>query len=296
VVSKCQEVLDSMVCGYSKANRDAAILIMFKAYFDDSSSDEESKTLLLAGCVQRYSVWANFSMGWEAVLAAEPSIKYFHMREARKLEGQFARWKTKDANAKIRRLAEVAAGYRPWTITAWISRKEHNAILRPIAPFLLQQPYFSLFYTVILQLAHWHHDDGVTLPVDYVFDDQGAVGMEAVLWYRQIKKWQKPEIAALMGNVPKFENDKLVLPLQAADMLAWHIRRHKDHPEEDDSKWPTAPLTGLLHAEVEVTKGALISVAEQMKRVPGIETVQRKPRKYKKSEMHRTLQELLERG
>jgi hypothetical protein len=57
-----------------------------------------------------------------------------------------------------------------------------------------------------------------------------------------------------MGSVPKFENDKVVLPLQAADMLAWHIRRHKDHPEEDDSKWPTAPVIGLLHAEVEVTR------------------------------------------
>jgi len=149
-----------------------------------------SKTLLLAGCVQRYSVWANFSIGWEAVLAAEPSIKYFHMREARKLEGQFAHWKARDRDAKIRRLAEVAESYRPWTITAWMSRKEHDAILRPISPFLLQQPYFSVFYTVIIKLAHWHHDDGVTLPVDYVFDDQGAVGAEAVLWYNEIKNWQ----------------------------------------------------------------------------------------------------------
>ena len=229
-------------------------------------------------------------------MAAEPSIKYFHMQEARKLDGQFARWKAKDRDAKIRRLAEVAASYHPWTITAWMSRKEHDAILRPIAPFLLQQPYFSVFYAVIINLARWHHSDGVTLPVDFIFDDQGAVGDEAVLWYNQIKKWQKPEIAALMGSVPKFENDEFVLPLQAADMLAWHIRRHKEHPEEDDSKWPTAPFMGLLHAEVEITKDVLVSLAEQMKRVPGVATVQRKPKNYKKSEMHRTLQALLKKG
>jgi len=96
-----------------------------------------------------------------------------------------------------------------------------------------------------------------------------------------------------MGSVPKFENDKLILPLQAADMLAWHIRRHKDHPNEDDSKWPTAPAIGLLHAEVEITKDALISMAEQMKCVQGVETVQQKPKNYKKSEMHQVLHTLL---
>lgn len=296
MVSKSQQALDSIVCGYGKANRDSKVMVMFKAYFDDSGSDEGNKTLLLAGCVQRYSVWANFSIEWEAVLATEPSIRYFHMREARKLEGEFAHWKAKNRDAKIRRLAELAANYRPWTITAWISRKEHDAILRPIAPFLLRQPYLSVFYAVIITLARWHYDDGVTLPVDYVFDDQGAVGAEAVLWYDQIKKWQKPEIAALMGSVPKFENDKQVLPLQAADMLAWHIRRHKDHPQEDHLKWPTSPLSRLLHAEVEVTKDLLVTMAEQMKRIPGVENIQQKPKKYKKSEMHRTIQDLLRKG
>jgi hypothetical protein len=104
-----QQALDAMVCGYSQATRAAKVMVMFKAYFDDSASDEESRTLLLAGCVQKYSIWANFSVGWEAVLAENPSIKYFHMREARKLEGEFARWKAKDRDAKIKRLAEVAA-------------------------------------------------------------------------------------------------------------------------------------------------------------------------------------------
>ena len=39
---KSQEALDAMMCGYSKANRDAARMVMFKAYFDDSCGDVES--------------------------------------------------------------------------------------------------------------------------------------------------------------------------------------------------------------------------------------------------------------
>ena len=160
--AKSQQALDALVCGYSTANRKAKVMVMFKAYFDDSSSDEGSKTLLLAGCVQRYSVWADFSMSWEAELARFPSIHHFHMREARKLQGEFAGWKAHVRDAKIRRLAQVAASYEPWTITAWISRKEHDAVLKSVAPYLLRQPYVSLFYAVILKLAHWHHAMGLT--------------------------------------------------------------------------------------------------------------------------------------
>jgi hypothetical protein len=178
--AKSQQAIESLLCGYGKAVRDAKVAVMFKAYFDDSGSEEGGKTLLLAGCVQKYSVWANFSLGWEAGLAQSPSIKYFHMREARKLEGEFSGWKAKDRDAKIRHLAEIAASYDPWTITAWISRAEHDAILKPIAPFMIRQPYMDLFYAVILKLAQWHHVDGVTLPVDYVFDEQGVIGTEAV--------------------------------------------------------------------------------------------------------------------
>lgn len=292
MVSQSQEALSAMVCGYGKANRDAAVMVMFKAYFDDSSGDEASKTLLLAGCVQKYKVWANFSLGWEAGLAETPSIKYFHMREARQKKGEFNGWKTKDRDAKIRRLAEIAASYNPWTIAAWISRAEHDAILKPIAPFMIRQPYMELFYAVIIKLAQWHHDDGVTLPVDYVFDDQNLIGTEAVMWYEHIKAWQKPEIAALMGNSPKFENDKMVLPLQAADMLAWHLRRHKDHPEEDDSKWATAPVIGLLHAEIHLTKEFLIETAEKMKLVPGVELTRDRPTRKDRIEFQRIIRSI----
>jgi hypothetical protein len=289
VVSKSQQALDSLVCGYGKAVRDAKVMVMFKAYFDDSCGDERSKTLLLAGCVQKYSVWANFSMSWEAGLAESPRIRYFHMREARKLEGEFAGWKAKDRDAKIRLLAEIAASYNPWTITAWISRTEHTAILKPIAPFMLQQPYFDLFYAVILKLAEWHYEDGVTMPVDYVFDEQGVVGVEAAIWYEHMKAWQKPEIAALMGSTPKFENDKIVLPLQAADMLAWHLRREKDYPQENSSKWPTAPVVGLLHAEVHMTRDFLIDTAEKMKRVPGVELTRGKLTRKQRTEFQQSV-------
>lgn len=102
------------------------------------------------------------------------------------------------------------------------------------------------------------------------------MGADAAIWYEFIKSIQKPELAALMGSSPKFEDDRYVLPLQAADMLAWHIRRHKDRPDEDEGSWPTEPVTDLLHAEIHLTKEVLITIAEKMSKVPGLELVQKK--------------------
>lgn len=74
---------------------------MFKAYFDDSCSDESEKVLLLGGCIQSQAAWADFSIRWEAALTQSPSIRYLHMREARGLQGEFAGWNVIDRDQKL---------------------------------------------------------------------------------------------------------------------------------------------------------------------------------------------------
>jgi hypothetical protein len=227
----------------------------------------------------------NFSFAWEAALAQEPSIKHFHMREARKLVGQFDRWKAEDRDNKIRLLVSIVENFRPWTIAVFVSRKEHDEIVGPISPFIIRHPYVSLFWAVVLKLAHWHEHREIKLPVEYVFDEQGSIGEAAALWHRHIKSWQPPEIKALIGGTPKFENDEWVLPLQAADILAWHIRRRKEKPDEDLSTLATAALENLDYAEVQLTKDWLSMAAERMKEVPHLDLVQQKPSRFDKAEL-----------
>lgn len=277
--------IDSIVCGYGKANRDAALMVMFKAYFDDSCSDQDQKTLVLAGCVQRYNVWADFSLSWEAALINSPGIRYLHMREARSLTGEFHGWKAEERDRKIYHLARIIEAFQPWAITVSVSRKEHDAVLKPNTPYMVRHAYFTLFYTVILKLAHWHLGMGMTSPVEYVFDEQGEIGEDAALWHRHIKSWQTPELAAQIGGTPKFEDDKKVLPLQAADMLAWHVRRRKERPDEKRSKWPTAPLETLLYGETQITQDWLIKIAESTRQVPNFELVVGKQTRKQKNEI-----------
>lgn len=43
-----------------------------------------------------------------------------------------------------------------------------------------------------------------------------------------VGKSVRSDLTRFVGPDPTFEDDKAFLPLQAADLFAWHLRRHWD--------------------------------------------------------------------
>ena len=240
----------------------------FAAYIDDSSSSEDDQILLLAGYAQTAQVWAAFSDDWDKVLKQEPAIRYCHMTEAESLKGEFLGWDEEPRNRKLAALAHVIVKHDPWSIECFVSRKKYEEILEPVIAFDLRGPYFPCFYGIIVSLARYHAHTGITLPTDFVFDEQGKIGAEAVLWYEVIKGLQKPEVRALMGSTPIFRDDEKVLPLQAADMIAWHLRRRRESRNAGEYREVMEILSPLIRVEVEITESILRKEAEQMASLP----------------------------
>ena len=154
----------------------------FKAYIDDSSSAEDDQILLLAGYAQTAPVWAAFSDDWDRVLKQPPAIEYCHMTEAESLKEQFLGWSERERNRKLAKLANVIVKHDPWSIECFVSRKQYEEILEPVISYDLRGPYFPCFYGTIVSLALHHAHLGITLPTDFIFDQQGKIGTEAVLW------------------------------------------------------------------------------------------------------------------
>ena len=263
---------------------------MLVAYVDDSTSEESHKTFVLAGYVQNAETWARFSDDWQAVLDASPSIKYFKMREAESLRKEFLGWEPIVRNAKVHALAEIVQKHKPWSIEVSLSRSLHKSVVRPVLPYDIRSPYFDAFYAVIIKLAQWHRELRLTIPVDFVFDEQGVIGAEAAMWYEHIKSIQPSDIRALLGSTPVFRDDKLVLPLQAVDMLAWHIRRGKENRNRGEYRPVAEKLFPLLHASVVIGEDALRNLASQLSQVPGVKDMTEK-----KDSIKGAIQESLER-
>ena len=66
---------------------------------------------------------------------------------------------------------------------------------------------------------------GVTDKIDFYFDEQakekGEIA-EAWEWYKEIAIGEHKD---LLGSFPSFMDDKKLLPLQAADLVAWWVRK-----------------------------------------------------------------------
>jgi Protein of unknown function (DUF3800) len=247
---------------------------MLQAFIDDSTSNTGDKAFFLAGYINTVEMWEAFANVWDFALKQSPSIEYLKMSEAESLRGQFRGWSREERDAKIIKLAQVINLSRPHFVFCSVNGDEYIKIITPVAPQNLKNPYFMAFWGIIDSAARYLQNAGDILPVEFIFDDQGSMGDDAALFYQEMKKNLAPDLRAVLGNTPIFRDEKNLLPLQAADMLAWHVRRN--HEKSSDEGRPAYKLITERGVGRHVERKHLVLMARKMKRIPGVEFVQSK--------------------
>lgn len=223
-----------LTSGYSSDIRGLKPLVALQAHIDDSAGNSGERFFVLAGYINSADNWIHFSNAWDNELRRPPSIDYLKMSEAQNLSGQFRRWKDTDRDKKIQRLAHVIRQFKPASISCAVKGVEFDTIIKPVAPYGLGMPYFFCFQGLMISLANLQleNNNAVKVPIDFIFDEQKGLDEFAKYFYKLIREAQAAPLRRLLSKEPIFRDDKLVLPLQAADLLAWHIRRGYEKP------WP----------------------------------------------------------
>jgi hypothetical protein len=210
-----------------------------QGYIDDSG--EPSKDMfVLAGFVSDEERWERFSDLWHKTLRNPPAIRYLKMWEANSLKKEFLNWEPKDRDRKIMQLVQVIRDHVAMRVSCAIKWADYNQVLRGrVQPRINDNPYFFLFYRTIANVIRFQIERNITEPVDFVFDRHGKIGKRALEWHDWTVKSRSPQLARFFGGPPIFRDDTKVLPLQAADMLAWQIRRQlsgdRRNTQEDSS-------------------------------------------------------------
>jgi len=244
---------------------------VYAAHIDDSGGEEEGRILLLSAAILSYPEWSAFTEAWQAVLDADPKIKHFHMRDARQLDGPFSGFDEIKRDIKIIALTEVIMQFRPHIASCWLSRDAYENIVSGVAPCDLRHAYYSCFCSITQTVAEYQSIRGITTPADYIFDNQDDIGNEALLWYAACKESSPPHVKKLMGSTPVFRDDKEVLPLQAADLIAWHKRRRKEYLGLDTEVAATLRVDDLPGCERHITNDCLRDIASDISKVPHVE-------------------------
>lgn len=229
------------------------------AYFDDSGSDTGERDLVFAGLVNSDDAWEQFSVAWRVALSKTPPIGYLKMAEANSLRGQFSGW-TRDArDQKLQDLAEILDRFRPsWSFDISISRAEYDSHVSPASPRGLSTPYFALTFGAVSAVARHLAGEGAITPVSFVFDEQSGVDKDVALFFDYMIENLDLDSRGLIKMPIGYGDDIRNLPLQAADMLAWHIRRQREGDKDPTVIRRAEYLRSQTHVEMRIPPEMLV--------------------------------------
>ncbi|SDC02216.1 Protein of unknown function [Bradyrhizobium brasilense] len=198
--------------------------------FVDASGNGDPNVLVIAGYVARASDWAKFSEAWKQKL----------------LEADLRRLKMNEMTERRQRQHIAAYFYRTieeFKIEAAISCVFDTAGLRrfvstyiPDSPSLdmqaVRNPYLYAARQIIKNLALGQERMGLLDPVDFIFDNEAEKARLSPHW-DWFRSSLRPEVRRLMGRDPIYQDDETCMPLQAADLWAWWVRKWHEEGNED---------------------------------------------------------------
>lgn len=244
----------ALVCGLPREQRRKRLFFVLQAYIDDSGNNASSPVTVLAGFVASPESWALVSERWEAALS-EGGLAFFKMRECNALRGQFNGWDATRRDKKLMELAEIIKSGVIASTFAIVRRDEFlEFTARHGTPKSMRSPYFILYHGVISATLRSMRELKIDDKVDFIFDEQFKQSDVVQSGYSELVQIMEPTLLAHLGGRPIHRDDKQFLPLQAADLLAWHIRRwyHSDETGEIFQSplldlLRTIPFWGIVH-------------------------------------------------
>lgn len=224
--------------------RERRHLLMLTAYFDDSGTDDQSLYCLLAGFLAREVAWEAFNEDWANALQSDPPLAGLHM-SASCFEG----FSNEQRDKKLEDLVGVINKHDPVLFACMVHRPLFDAIcdefmgdMRALSKRerrLIRSPYILCLAVVMHWLSRQLAIISAIQPdeqVDLILDVQPGFAGTVQDFHDTFKK-QVPLYAATFGRII-FDSDKNVLPLQAADFVAWSIRRTFATAENYPDQWP----------------------------------------------------------
>jgi hypothetical protein len=181
--------------------------------------------------------WAKFSAEWQAALDEPPGLAYFKMKEAERIQDEFDRRKGWDEKKRDNRLVTFCRIIQRHAIQRVHASMKNADFIKYIKPLptpirrsISNHPYYLLFHHIILTVAAVRMSFVQQGKVDFIFDEQGSLGEDAVHYWDNFilsaMRGTRTDFTPYLGKRPKFEDEKEFLPLQAADLYAWQMRRN----------------------------------------------------------------------
>jgi len=203
---------------------------VLQVFIDESGrGQEEDPAFVLAGYFARVRSWEAFADKWQEVLSETPSIDYLKAKEAYSLSKQFKGWSREQRDARLSKLASLIRKFVAGSVTLAVSGIEFNRILRA-SKGALKNVYPLAVAAMITEVLRAALTSRTRERLEFIFDEGMLNAKLFEVAFDDMMTALPRKATDLIGKRPRMENDKLFVPLQAADLLAWHVRNDWQHP------------------------------------------------------------------
>ena len=217
------------LCGMARAKRMSRLVMVFRAFFDESGKDPvRNKALVMGGFLGRVEEWLKASDAWDEALHESPRIEYFKSSEATSLTGEFWRWRRIETDKKILSLAKSIAKFDVFGYCITVPHRlfeHHDPKASHGAGTKAYDWGFLAATSGLIQFLDEDHpgDD----KVDFVFDKCSELPA-CIAQYNFLKA--DPVLKTTMRRAGECSpgDDKEVAALQMADLLSGEFSRHVD--------------------------------------------------------------------
>jgi hypothetical protein len=229
---------------------------VLQAYSDDSGNNADSPVFVLAGFIARAEKWIEFEKRWAEALSGPPSIAYFKMKECAALRGQFGGWGNAARDERLASLVRIIKETALASIFALVRRADFTKHLGQLRGAGFKTPYPLVYYSLMSVTLRCLRDNSlISEKIDFIFDEQLRLSDTVQSIYTRVLAAMPDSMRSRIGGRPIHGSDRKFLPLQAADLFAWHIRRWyfanekgKEFESPTLSILRTIPYWGIVHS------------------------------------------------
>jgi hypothetical protein len=197
--------------------------------FDDSGTHTQASTAVAACYASTAEQWKEFERNWKDAEQDE-HFGVFHMADFAACQKQFKGWSDAKRERVLDRLCRIIRVRARVGVSYGVNKRDYDEVIQ--GKFRNYSGQFHYTYAVRSALAFiraWRHAYESQSTMQYVFDQMshGKGELISVMdWaIEQSKKEAKTSGIMVVGGY-SFESKETVVPLQAADILAWTTFQH----------------------------------------------------------------------
>ncbi|MCI0596779.1 MAG: DUF3800 domain-containing protein [candidate division Zixibacteria bacterium] len=200
-------------------------MALFQAYFDESGTNAGSPIVVLAGFIGNLARWEKFNQKWLKIL--QPAgIKIFHATDCFNGRREFEGWLEETRRPFIEDLIGVIKNIRP--ITYLVRTGDFQQVKKDYTDprIVAYTPYKLCFDRCLLNLDGWANRAPGRDEISVFFEDSPEKhNTEVMRLYEEAMRSPllkgKHKISRI-AFIPK----SVGIPLQAADLFAWELRKY----------------------------------------------------------------------